>query len=149
MTIQELSNGDLFSEFRKKINSNFNSLEENTANQLQVLKDNGILVCGVYTGDGADTRKISLGFEPVAVLIVTHNGKLEGLALREHPMHGTSHANSNIYNEDDVCFEIVSDGFKVKRYSKGGILDLNEVNSYGFGTLYYFIALRAGSIVEK
>ena len=48
---------------------------------------------GVYTGDGATSRTITLGFRPSVVLLMTENGitrsgniSYGGLAMADHPM---------------------------------------------------------------
>lgn len=135
MAIQELKDGDSFANFRTITNNNFKDLKESTEHQVQVLKDNGILVCGVYTGDGADTRTISLGFMPIAVIIANKRVfSWVGLALQNNPVV------PSIYSDSSVI-SIVSNGFKLQRQFDDRVnVSDNE---------YYFIAFRAGSIVEK
>ena len=68
------------------------------------------LYCGTYTGDGEDSKTISLGFTPKAVLVVRQGFRFgEGeavLALQGHPAQSSDAA------VDRIC-EVVSGGFKV------------------------------------
>lgn len=143
MAIQHFNDGDTFAEVRETINSNFDELSENIDNQIQILKDNGMFVCGVYTGDGAEARTISLGFEPIAVLIITSNGIgrggetiTGGLALKGHPSYG-------YYSFNEPIITIVSNGFRLDIRSD----NRDHINDEGED--YYFIALKTDTVVEK
>ena len=94
---------------------------------------------GSYTGDGADTRTISLPFTPKAVLITTADGQMcsvqsshtylrGGIALQEKP---AAH-NSAIF------ISVVTDGFQVYKAQPGTNLH-TETNTKN--TEYVYIAV--------
>ena len=56
---------------QKATTTAFNSAVSDLQSQL-----NGKIVCGTYTGDGTETRTISLGFTPQVVLLTTYDGKM-------------------------------------------------------------------------
>ena len=88
---------------------------------------------GSYTGDGNETRTISLGFTPKAVLLEcdmgyrTDNGiRYGGLALNGKPVMGMSHY---------TALKIVSGGFMVYYYS--GYIHTNDSS-----TDFYYLAFQ-------
>lgn len=74
------------------------------------------IITGIYTGDGAEERTISLGFQPKALYICTEGGLAGtssgsymiygGLAFPGHPIVDEGHV-------DNVAVEIVSSGFQL------------------------------------
>ena len=100
------------------------------------------IVTGTYTGDGAMSRTISLGFTPKAVFVITAHGQVYdfysgrlyygGLALQGHPLQWI---NPTV---DEKAMEIVDGGFKVFYNTL-----YNGQNSYTNveGTEYYYMAL--------
>ena len=100
------------------------------------------IVTGTYTGDGAMSRTISLGFTPKAVFVITAHGQVYdfysgrlyygGLALQGHPLQWI---NPTV---DEKAMEIVDGGFMVFYNTI-----YNGQNSYTNveGTEYYYMAL--------
>ena len=100
------------------------------------------IVTGTYTGDGAMSRTISLGFTPKAVFVITAHGQVYdfysgrlyygGLALQGHPLQWI---NPKV---DEKAMEIVDGGFMVFYNTI-----YNGQNSYTNveGTEYYYMAL--------
>lgn len=89
------------------------------------------LVTGVYQGDGAEQRDITLGFAPKALLIECQHGERScggfpyiygGLAL---PSHGLSRGS-------DKAAEVIANGFRL--YGSG------KVNSNNL--TYFYLAVR-------
>ena len=90
---------------------------------------------GKYTGNGAETRTISLGFTPKAVLVMDctgftglqYNGTRSagGLALPDQPVE----------NENGIAVEIISSGFRVAYLG-------NEVRSNQADKPYVYLALK-------
>ena len=90
---------------------------------------------GTYTGNGATSQAINLGFAPRAVYICTRGGVAGiasgseycygGLAFEEHPLM--------LYSQNAA--EITETGFKVYRPS-----DYFRINTSG--TVYYYIAFH-------
>ena len=106
---------------RTEMNENFTKLDK-------ALKE--LLICGSYTGDGAKTRTISLGFTPRAVFLITDDGDIAagaysygGLALPGYPCEACS---------------VVDGGFSVKDQSGSGYV----IYSNGSAEKYYYLALR-------
>ena len=100
------------------------------------------IVTGTYTGDGAMSKTISLGFTPKAVFVITAHGQVYdfysgrlyygGLALQGHPLQWI---NPTV---DEKAMEIVDGGFMVFYNTI-----YNGQNSYTNveGTEYYYMAL--------
>ena len=75
------------------------------------------LYCGAYTGDGASTKTISLGFTPKAVLIVQYGflfnqgsdaAARAALTMQGHPAQMTG-------DTGHIACEIITNGFRVGR----------------------------------
>lgn len=88
-------------------------------------------VTGVYTGDGAESRTINLGFKPKAVMVcmdgvLMRSGQYYygGLALDGHP----------VKRNDDTAVEIVSTGFAVH--------ESNYVSANHSSSVYHYIAFK-------
>lgn len=120
--------GDNF--LREEFNENFEAID-------RVVAAKCAAAAGTYTGDGAASQFIELGFRPVAVLVESQNGTRpqsgnyvlhDGLALPGFPMCGGSTASPTI--------EVVSGGFRVYAYS--GYTGNNNAE----GKVYYYIAFR-------
>lgn len=104
------------------------------------------IVTGTYTGDGAESQTVGVGFTPKAVFTCTYNGKTHlassiaimygGLALTDAPAkHKTQATYETPYY---TAIEIVSSGFKVYQteISEHARIYCNES-----GTLYHYIAI--------
>ncbi len=88
------------------------------------------IVVGSYTGDGADDRKINLGFTPRLVFVISetadlHNGAYYygGLALR---------------GQASQAVAVVEDGFSVRYYAGSGYVLISN----GRDQEYFYFALR-------
>lgn len=85
--------------------------------------------CGTYKGDGAATRKISLGVTPKWVLVFANgfltfsSGIFGGLALPDSPVQSSV-----------VALKIVSGGFEV--YSDSSTLQTNNSNYMHYNYIY-------------
>lgn len=143
MAIEQIQNGDKFSEVRQTINNNFQELSDNVDDTIDSLKSDGVVVFGTYTGDGAASRTINLGFTPVAVELCLSNGQIDsygGLALRGYA------CSNGINASGSARFEIVTNGFKVYYDSRyGSTFPKSNMLDY----TYYFIAYKVGTIVSK
>ena len=111
---------------RAEINENFTKLDGSAR-----------VVMGSYTGDGVDSRQITLGFQPRAVLVFNANGQTSssyniygGLALPDGPV---------MYNEVAFALEVTAQGFTV-RYAK--ISSSYYLDSNHQGTVYRYFAIR-------
>ena len=115
--------GDHF--LREEFNENFAALDSAAR-----------FTAGSYIGDGAESRFISLGFTPTAVLVVSQHGDMGGgytyyggLALEGHPVQdGTS-----------VVVQVAAAGFTVRSYQ---ISASYHAASNGKGVVYHYLALR-------
>lgn len=96
------------------------------------------IVTGTYTGNGAASRTISLGFTPRAIYVCSESGTVYdgngnyyygGLALTGHPAQGEAGPNT---------VEIASGGFKVN-YSISNTKARVMTNAAGY--VFYYIAL--------
>ena len=104
------------------------------------------IVTGTYTGNGAASRTITVGFTPKAVLVCTISGLMYtpsgsgyvygGLALEGHPVQKAKAEGSSVTNYN--ALEIVDNGFRVY------CIQLNEYSAvycnYN-GTSYHYIAV--------
>ena len=98
------------------------------------------LAVGSYTGDGAESRKIDLGFTPKAVIVCDSSGLTRnssaawgGVALPDIPATYT-------YSSNTVpVVSLTDNGFTVYYKSFGGT---NWVGSNGSGTTLIYFALR-------
>ena len=96
------------------------------------------IVTGTYTGNGAETRFIDLGFTPRAVVVYGRSGiqvgstgyAFGGLAFPGHPS-GLPNGSGGIY----PSVEAVTGGFNVACYESQGIF------SNGNGNTYYYLAI--------
>lgn len=89
-----------------------------------------LLVAGSYTGDGADTRTISLGFTPRLVFVISEQADIRegsytygGAALKGQPGRAVA---------------VVEGGFSVRYFIGGNYV----LSSNGDGRKYYYWALR-------
>ena len=100
--------------------------------------NNSFVVSG-YTGTGADTRTISLGFCPAFLIIFRPGTFLQEHSSDDDSIFGYCAMASNAFNTIGV--ETTSDGFKVYNNSRAvtgaGRAKLNEI-----GSRYSFIAFR-------
>ena len=97
------------------------------------------IVTGTYTGNGTDSRTISLGFAPKAVYVCHQSGKLYdgngnyyfgGLALKGHPAKPEG---------GPATVELVSGGFKVN-YSMSNTKARIMTNAAGY--VFHYLALE-------
>ena len=123
-----------FNQDNAKIDAALKGLENTKANssttnsRLTALENRVEVIVGSYTGDGAATRTIDLGFTPKAVLLehpsgmrmTNNNIAFGGLALLNFPANG---------------FQIVEGGFSV-RYNSG------YVHTNNSGTVYHYLAFK-------
>lgn len=128
---------------REDLGENFTKLDtalkaEETARSTGLAKKAEV-VTGVYTGDGAKNRAISLGFAPKAVLILPSDGQitatycyLGGLALPGQPVIAKS-------NE---MFALTSTGFRVSHtyISHTNYGEYVTVNKSG--EVYHYLAVK-------
>jgi len=101
------------------------------------------IVTGTYTGDGADSKTISLGFTPKAVYVCRQDGATEyasgnhlhygGLALPNYPVKT---ANNNV---DQPVVSIVTGGFTVyyRLYTSSSV----QIRSNDSGVEFHYMAL--------
>ena len=99
------------------VNSDINALENRVS-----------VIVGKYTGDGASTRAISLGFTPKAVLLEHSSG------LREFG-DGILAGGLALQGAASSAFQVITAGFSVKYTS--GINHTNENN-----TVYRYLAFK-------
>ena len=95
------------------------------------------VVTGTYTGNGASSRTITLGFQPKALYLCSQGGLAGylsgyyyvcgGLALPGHPLVDQG-------NNNAVAVEITATGFQLYRDS------YRQVNENGW--VYFYLALR-------
>ena len=96
------------------------------------------IVAGAYTGDGATSRFIGLGFTPKAVLVVCVNGAMRngsvaygGLTLPNNPV---------IADDGSVLLTVVTNGFQVVRgYRVSGTYYADTNNP---DKSYYYLAVK-------
>lgn len=109
-----------------------------TANQINEMQ----VVTGTYTGNGASTKIIDLGFSPKAVFVQKvlpgiaddrANAFTGGLAIGNSPVYGTS--------TDYICVGIVENGFRVGYYRQSGS-GYYFNNSNAQGAIYNYIVWR-------
>ena len=99
------------------------------------------LTFGTYTGNGAQTRTISLGFTPKAVLVLSAFGGVYsqehagdhwgGLALTNNPVQVCNGGN-------EIVVKIVTNGFQVSCYNADNGSD--RLASNNSSVLYHYIA---------
>lgn len=96
------------------------------------------IVCGTYTGNGAASQTIELGFTPKAVLVVTTYGQMQsspyyngGLAVTDNPvkMGSTGHK----------VVEIIENGFNV--YHNTTVSSSQYVFANANTLLYHYLAV--------
>ena len=100
----------------------------------------GLLVFGSYTGDGAASREIGLGFTPRAVLVASGEGRMGGSG-GEHPMiyGGLALPGAPVGTSSTrVALEVTEGGFRVYEY--GVDFDYIRINREGMS--YYYMAVR-------
>ena len=97
------------------------------------------MVTGSYSGNGAESQTIELGFTPTAVLVMDSRGHMAnesyyygGLALTEAPVCGS------FLSSDFAVMELTSQGFQV-HYTKLGNNTYACTNQEN--TVYHYIAL--------
>ena len=141
-TLVEIQDGQSFATVRNNINNNFENLQQQLDDDIATLKEDGAIVFGTYTGNGSTTRTINLGFNPTAVLIFDTIGRtyskndyvFGGLALRGHPIEPT-------ISGQQSALTVTSNGFTV-----ASNIDAQTNSS---DKVYYFIAFKIGTIIEK
>lgn len=118
--------GDDF--LREEFNENFEALDRSTR-----------VITGVYIGDGAACRSITLGFTPSAVLLMTADGqsytssngfRYGGLALAEAPLV------DSMYGDRYPVLSIEEDGF----YAYENLAE--KIHVYQKNARYFYLAFR-------
>lgn len=118
--------GDDF--LREEFNENFEALDRSTR-----------VITGVYIGDGAACRSITLGFTPSAVLLMTADGQgytssngihYGGLALAEAPLV------DSMYGYRYLVLSIGKDGFSI--YERLG----DKIHSNQENARYFYLVFR-------
>ncbi|BDF68657.1 hypothetical protein CE91St43_26290 [Oscillospiraceae bacterium] len=113
-----------------------NFLREEFNENFEKLDDAARVMSGVYIGDGQASQFISLGFQPMAVLVEQSNGTRPagsnytlngGLALTGHPVQKSA---------GWPVIAVEFGGFRVYRYD--GYAGDNNSN----GQIYHFLAYR-------
>ena len=112
------------------VNSQFSTVNS----RLSSLEGRVEVVIGSYTGDGTETRTISLGFTPKAVLVEDSGGmrvanggsRHGGLALSGAPVQAVG---------GNIALQVVTGGFEV--YYIPGYVDTNSNN-----VLYRYLAFK-------
>ena len=99
------------------------------------------LVFGTYTGNGAASRTISLGFTPKAVLVTASSG-LVGYEASGKIYHygGLALANAPTSISGQNVLAVVNGGFSVRNTGDSG--DAMKIASNLNGTLYHYMAVR-------
>ena len=118
----------------KADSSSVNSRFATVNSRLTKLEGRVEAVLGTYTGDGAESRTISLGFTPKAVLVEDSGGmrvanggsRHGGLALPDAPVLSAG---------NNIALQIVTGGFKVGYLP--GYVDTNTN-----GNLYRYLAFQ-------
>lgn len=98
------------------------------------------LTFGSYTGNGAASRTISLGFTPKAVLVFTNFGSsFDGLEYSNSHYGGLASTSRPVYSRWDskLVMQIVAGGFWVA-FEQAGTGD--KILSNENGIVYYYIA---------
>lgn len=134
--------------FYVKINGEWQRADNGITDRLSAVEEKCVGVTfGTYTGDGAESRTISLGFTPDAVEIYLEDGTqvfdtyavaehYGGLAIKDKPCKCS-------FMDDKVIFEVCEGGFKIYKWtdSKDGNPDHHSrVNENG--KTYYYKAYR-------
>ena len=135
---------------RGELNANFTKLDtalkaEATARQGAVntlntaLAGKAAIVTGTYTGNGAKTRTISLGFQPKAVLVIPVDGRITatycyygGLALPGAPAKAKTY---ELVALTSTGFQVSSNTINHANYSEYLTTNENE-------TVYHYLAVR-------
>ena len=124
-----------------------NTLLENIVN----FSNDQTVIFGTYTGDGANSKIINLGFTPVAVEIWSSDGKQGYYNDYAHYSYGgLMFTNNPITCGELIVAEIVDGGFKIYSHYEGGISsDLRYyVNANENNDVYYFKAYKSGQITD-
>ena len=72
------------------------------------------VVFGTYTGDGAATRHIELGFQPAGIILMREDGIMApsatsiygGLAFQNRPAHSIRWGNKDLFSVDESGFTV-------------------------------------------
>ena len=95
------------------------------------------ILAGTYTGDGADTHIVELGFQPSALLVMEHgylwnygNGEAHGAFA--YPGQPSRYMGNNYY---EPALEILDNGFRVTNSER------TQMNASG--NVYAYLAFRA------
>jgi hypothetical protein len=121
---------------RAEFNENFQKLDGALNTQSNTLGQKLEAVFGVYTGDGAANRVITLGFSPKALLLFQRGG-LAGTASGSYYAYGGLVLPGNpliLAAHSDIAAEIVATGFALhhSNYCQVNISDW----------VYYYMALK-------
>ena len=95
-------------------------------------------VTGSYTGDGAETQSIYLGFPPRAVLTARDNGYVSYKENGKSVVYGgLAMPGKPVTTEGSIALEVTETGFAVHEISGNNYVSTNQS-----GTVYYYIAFR-------
>ena len=114
---------------RAEFNENFAALDAATAGKIGA-------VFGTYTGDGAETRHIELGFQPQALLLFQRGG-MAGYASGSYYTYGGLVLPGNpliLARSSEIAVEIIATGFRLE-YSSYRQVNISD-------WIYYYMALK-------
>lgn len=126
---------------RAEINENFTTLDAALKSGLaaQDSARQGLIVTGSYTGDGADSQTITLGFRPRAVLVRAANGAASD-NYRTYSALAVTGRNA-VNNEGTTILALAAGGFQACYSAREGSGFLApRVNSKG--QVYAYVAVR-------
>ena len=99
------------------------------------------LLCGSYTGNGSESRFISLGFTPKAVLVVGQDGSTHYNEGHAYHYGGLAITGGPSKTRDGLTvLSVEHNGFTVY-YQSGGSNWLSYAHSNSSGRVYYYIAI--------
>lgn len=91
-------------------------------------------VTGTYTGDGAETQNIELGFQPRAVLVADSNGQM-GYTRSSIPIvrGGFALPGQSVKASGAIALEVINNGFAVHSANNYALTNVSNET-------YYYIA---------
>ena len=99
------------------------------------------ILCGSYTGNGAESRSISVGFPPKAVLVVCRDGTTHYNEGHAYHYGGLAVAGGPSVTRDDLpVLSVTSSGFTVY-YKSGGSNWLSYAYTNDNNRVYYYVAI--------
>ena len=99
------------------------------------------ILCGSYTGNGSESRFISIGFTPKAVLVVGQDGSTHYNEGHAYHYGGLAITGGPSKTRDGLTvLSVEHNGFTVY-YQSGGSNWLSYAHSNSSGRVYYYIAI--------